>query len=232
LTDPVNGTLDTFNSDGSFSYTPSLDFHGSDSFTYKANDGSADSVPATVIIRTCFLCDDFEDGDLTSPAWTLKSGTWSVVSSGGTHQLQGVTNSNGKASIISPTFTGSTTAVRTMEVNNATIKTAGGRITLTVYQKDKTHYVKLTMGQDNQKLVLKQKSGRKSRSLSIATPVVTNTPYDLKVDFDGTNFHVFKDGVLVGTMVKKAVPSGIGGVSISSTTSAVVTATIEDFDIE
>ncbi|NOG48618.1 MAG: tandem-95 repeat protein [Chloroflexi bacterium] len=46
---PTNGTL-TLNSDGSFIYTPSANFNGSDSFTYKANDGTADSNVATVTI--------------------------------------------------------------------------------------------------------------------------------------------------------------------------------------
>jgi hypothetical protein len=36
--------------DGSFSYTPALNFNGQDSFTYKANDGTADSNTATVTI--------------------------------------------------------------------------------------------------------------------------------------------------------------------------------------
>ena len=50
LVDDVdNGTL-TLNSDGSFTYTPNANFSGSDSFTYKANDGSADSNEATVSI--------------------------------------------------------------------------------------------------------------------------------------------------------------------------------------
>ena len=44
-----NGTL-TFNADGSFTYTPDSDFNGIDSFTYHANDGSADSNTATVNI--------------------------------------------------------------------------------------------------------------------------------------------------------------------------------------
>ena len=44
---PAHGTL-TFNTDGSFSYTPNLNFFGSDSFTYKANDGLAYSNVATV----------------------------------------------------------------------------------------------------------------------------------------------------------------------------------------
>ena len=46
---PAHGEL-TFNPDGSFSYTPDLDYNGSDSFIYQANDGSADSNTATVII--------------------------------------------------------------------------------------------------------------------------------------------------------------------------------------
>ncbi len=46
---PMNGTL-TLNADGSFTYTPGTDFEGTDSFTYHANDGSADSSPATVTI--------------------------------------------------------------------------------------------------------------------------------------------------------------------------------------
>ncbi|MDQ3688413.1 MAG: Ig-like domain-containing protein [Acidobacteriota bacterium] len=45
---PTNGF--TLNADGSFSYTPKADFHGTDSFTYKANDGKADSNVVTVTI--------------------------------------------------------------------------------------------------------------------------------------------------------------------------------------
>ena len=46
---PTNGTL-TLNADGSFTYTPSPGFEGPASFAYHANDGSADSSPATVAI--------------------------------------------------------------------------------------------------------------------------------------------------------------------------------------
>src|SRR5204863_286607 len=38
---PAHGTT-TVNTDGSFTYTPALNYNGSDSFTYKANDGTAD----------------------------------------------------------------------------------------------------------------------------------------------------------------------------------------------
>src|SRR5205823_4129027 len=44
---PSHGAL-SFNTDGSFLYTPAADYNGPDSFTYKANDGQADSAPVTV----------------------------------------------------------------------------------------------------------------------------------------------------------------------------------------
>lgn len=44
-----NGSL-TLNANGSFTYTPNANFTGTDSFTYRANDGSLNSAPATVTI--------------------------------------------------------------------------------------------------------------------------------------------------------------------------------------
>ncbi|MGE0607851.1 MAG: tandem-95 repeat protein, partial [Pirellulales bacterium] len=46
---PSNGLL-TLNADGSFSYTPNANFNGTDSFTYRANDGTVNSNIATVTI--------------------------------------------------------------------------------------------------------------------------------------------------------------------------------------
>ena len=47
VTNPSHGTV-TLNANGSFTYTPNAGFSGHDSFTYKANDGTADSNVATV----------------------------------------------------------------------------------------------------------------------------------------------------------------------------------------
>ena len=47
---PANASSFTLNPDGSFNYTPNANFFGSDSFTYKANDGFLDSNVATVSI--------------------------------------------------------------------------------------------------------------------------------------------------------------------------------------
>jgi VCBS repeat-containing protein len=48
-TEPGDGTL-TFNDDGSFTYEPNNDYYGTDSFTYHATDGRANSGIATVTI--------------------------------------------------------------------------------------------------------------------------------------------------------------------------------------
>jgi VCBS repeat-containing protein len=46
---PAHGSV-TLNPDGSFSYTPVVDYNGTDSFSYRASDGVATSAPATVTI--------------------------------------------------------------------------------------------------------------------------------------------------------------------------------------
>ncbi|MFZ3070127.1 MAG: ExeM/NucH family extracellular endonuclease [Anaerolineaceae bacterium] len=50
VTDVTNGVL-TLNTDGSFSYTPNVNFNGVDGFTYEAYDGSSYSEVAPVVIN-------------------------------------------------------------------------------------------------------------------------------------------------------------------------------------
>src|SRR5262249_57309399 len=47
VTGPAHGSL-VFNADRTFTYTPAANYNGTDSFTYKANDGTTDSNTATV----------------------------------------------------------------------------------------------------------------------------------------------------------------------------------------
>ncbi len=47
VADATHGVV-TLNANGSFTYTPVADYHGPDSFTYRANDGTSDSNLATV----------------------------------------------------------------------------------------------------------------------------------------------------------------------------------------
>jgi hypothetical protein len=51
---PTNGAA-TVNADGSFVYTPTANFFGADSFTYKVNDGTNDSNVATVSINVTHI---------------------------------------------------------------------------------------------------------------------------------------------------------------------------------
>ena len=47
---PAHTASFTLNANGSYDYTPAANFNGTDSFTYRANDGTDDSNPATVTI--------------------------------------------------------------------------------------------------------------------------------------------------------------------------------------
>jgi hypothetical protein len=51
LVGPTKGTLSLFNVNGSFTYTPNANVTGTDTFTYKVNDGALDSATATVTIQ-------------------------------------------------------------------------------------------------------------------------------------------------------------------------------------
>src|SRR5581483_10126927 len=53
---PVHGSL-VLDPSGSFTYTPSADFNGSDTFTFVANDGLLDSNTATVSLTVAAVND-------------------------------------------------------------------------------------------------------------------------------------------------------------------------------
>lgn len=55
--DPSNGSLEDFNSDGTFSYSPSDDFVGEDSFTYMVSDSLGATSTATVTITVSEIID-------------------------------------------------------------------------------------------------------------------------------------------------------------------------------
>lgn len=62
ISQPLHGTLN-LSGDGSFEYTAAVNFQGTDTFTYQANDGLADSAIATVSI----VVGPINDGPLAMP---------------------------------------------------------------------------------------------------------------------------------------------------------------------
>jgi hypothetical protein len=67
VTDPAHGTV-SLRSDGTYTYTPNADYVGPDSFTYKINNGLADSNVATVTITVIDM--PLTIGNVTTPAAT------------------------------------------------------------------------------------------------------------------------------------------------------------------
>ena len=50
VTGPAHGTL-LIDADGAFHYTPDTDYEGTDTFTYQVNDGTVDSLVASVTLN-------------------------------------------------------------------------------------------------------------------------------------------------------------------------------------
>ena len=87
-TPPAHGQL-TLNANGSFSYTPTAGFWGTDSFTYTATEGIAISAPATVTLTVASL------PLAAASAYTTIQGTMLAVTAPGV--LANATNADGHA---------------------------------------------------------------------------------------------------------------------------------------
>jgi len=60
---PAHAAAFTFNADGSFKYTPTANFNGPDSFTYKPNDGVSDGATVTVSLNVFPVNDPLDAKD-------------------------------------------------------------------------------------------------------------------------------------------------------------------------
>ena len=112
VTGPSNAASFTLNADGSFSYTPNADFSGTDTFTYKANDGIDDSnvATATIFVRAI---NDAPINNLPAPETTTQD-TALVLSTGG-----------GNAISISDDDAGSNPVQVTLSATNGTLTLFG-----------------------------------------------------------------------------------------------------------
>lgn len=226
-TGPSNGSL-TFNSDGSFTYTPSGDFNGIDLFTYVVGDGSATSTPATVTITVNAVNDPptFTNGadQVATPAsgaqsvpgWASAIGTGPADESGDT-ALFGVSNDDNALFTTQPAI--SPTGTLTYEPS----PTANGVTTVSVQLQDDggtanggsdtspIQTFTITIGPNITGTVALQGVSTGSSSFSTVGPIVTLAPDGggsvtiVAVAADGT-FSFF--GVATGTYTITAFANG------------------------
>lgn len=209
----------TLSTSGLLSGSPTAS--GSYDFTVSVTDSSGCSTTqAYELDVTCIFCDDFNDGNLTTPLWTTKGGSWTAITG------DAVATVTRKGDLFSPAFTCTTCTFEShMKVDS------GGIISMYGWYVSGKNNVELRMYQNNQKLFFKQKINGSSRKKTIAFTVLANHIYDVALKFDGANFTVSIDGTPVPglTFAKLANPSGKVSFRVKSTTGAAIHGTIADF---
>lgn len=208
----------TLSSSGVLSGTPSAS--GTFDFSVTATDTSgcsADHAYTVVIDESCLFCDDFEDGDLTTPLWTPKKGTWTVVNGAAS------ATTAAKTDLTSPDY-GSCSVCS----YGATMQASGGgRVSMYAWYANGSNSVEVRLMQDKQKLLIKQKAAGLSAKAKAIIEILPNTPYDVEVTYDGAVFHVLVEGVEVATMTGVGTPSGIMKLRVKSGTGLPVTGAFE-----
>jgi len=141
IDEPANGTV-VLNADGSFVYTPTADFNGSDSFTYTANDGDLSSTNATVTITVTAVNDKpvAQDQTVTTAEDTAKEITLVATDADGDSLtytvLAGPTNGALSGTAPNLTYTPNANYVGTdtftFKANDSTVDSNTATVTITV----------------------------------------------------------------------------------------------------
>jgi len=162
------------------------------------------------IAASCVFCDDFESG-VISNSWTILKPSW-AESNG---EMVG-TSGKGKSAIVS---TSGGCSLCTIE---ATLSTAGGirgKIWLLGWYQDNKNMVQLLMKEDTDRWVLKQMvDGHIVAKGKAPLHIDPNTPYDVKIQYDGTNFTLSIDGSPVIVLQAIVSPFGTVGMQVKNTT--------------
>ena len=158
---PAHGTL-TLNADGSFTYTPDANFNGSDSFTYKASDGSLASSTATVNITVTAVNDaptvTLASGGSCSTGTTGVSGTMNLaladVDSSGVLTLSATSSNQALVPVANIKFGGSG-ADRTVGITPAAKKSGSATITITASDgtATSTTTIRVIVGSDKKETI-------------------------------------------------------------------------------
>lgn len=98
----VTGGVLTLNSDGTFTYTPNLDFNGTDSFVYEINDGTGNTTQATASITVDYVSNTIigtEGADNLIGAALSDDDIYSGGVGDGSENIQGVAGTVAEAQI-------------------------------------------------------------------------------------------------------------------------------------
>jgi Zn-dependent metalloprotease len=206
----------TLNSNGAITGTTTAP--GTFTFTVTATDANGcTGVNSTYSVTvTCIFCDDFSDNNLTTPFWTVNSGSWSAATG------DAAVTVIKKGELLSPAFTCTNCSFESrMKIS------AGGRISLYGWFANSNNSLQIRLQQDKQSIFIQQKSGSLSRKATASFTILPNTFYDVKVTFNGTNFQVTVDGTPVPglTILKVGTPSGAAKFFVKSPSGASVTGT-------
>lgn len=161
----------------------------------------------------CLFCDNFNDNILASnwnyvkPGWTENGGS-----------LIGTPTGRKAIAVATPAFGGcqNCTAQTTMKSAGGT----GNRVWLLAWHVDKRNVVELLMNEESNKWILKQRvNGAVVAKTKASSQIDPNVFYNVTVSFDGTQFHVTVDGVLLFSLTARApVPNGTVGFQVKATT--------------
>ncbi len=142
---PTHGAL-TLNGDGSFTYTPTTNFTGTDSFTYQDTDGTATSNTATVTLTVVQ-----SNGQATFVKTdTTTQGTWMGTYGADGYNVVGATTNNPKypsyATVTASGYSTYTWSANTTDVRGLQNPSGSGRIAAAWYGSSFTVDVNLTDG--------------------------------------------------------------------------------------
>lgn len=189
---PAGLSLDS--NTGVISGTP-LNF-GVSNFRITANDSASCDAHYDYQITIVQFSDDFEDGMLDG--WVQLKGVWTDANGDAT------ATTLGKTDLLSPSFPSCTQCTYESVMRVST----GGRLSMYAWYESGSNYVEVRLMQDKHKILVKQKAGALSGKRKALIQFQADTFYDIEISFDGTDFHVFVDGVEYITLPAVQQPSG------------------------
>jgi hypothetical protein len=200
----------TLSASGVLSGTPTAG--GTFNFTITATDSNTNTGSRDYIIQivTCIFCDDFEDGVL-DPNWTYIKPGWNET--GGA--LVGTPSGRKAIALATPIFAGCANC--SVE---AVMRTAGGtgnRVWLLAWYQNKKQTVEVMMKEETDRWVVKQKSGVVVAKGKAQSTILPNTDYLVRIIYNGSQFQLFIDNMLLLTLPSGTAANGTVGFQSKAT---------------